>query len=108
MTLSYIKPECSPFYYNEEGEKIDAKKKSVKGIAYCTDGFILPCCWCDQLGEKDFENRGFKEHKLKLENNESVFAIINSDVWRRFMYSIRHEPNRAPRVCREKCGVHNG
>lgn len=108
MTLSYIKPECSPFYYDEEGEKIDAKKKYVKGIAYCADGFILPCCWCDQPEEKAFENLGFKDDKLKLENNVSVDDIINSDVWKMFMYSILHEPDRAPRVCRKKCGVYNG
>jgi len=108
MTISYIKPECTMFYYNENGEKIDTKKKFVKGIAYCSDGFILPCCWCDQLEGKTFENLGFKDDKLKLENNESVDDVITSDVWKRFMYSILHEPDRAPNVCRRKCGVHNG
>jgi len=108
MTISYIKPECSPFYYNEKGEKIYVEKKFVKGIAYCSDGFLLPCCWCDELKSKSFENLGFKDDKLKLENNESVDDVITSDVWKRFMYSILHEPDRAPNVCRRKCGVHNG
>ena len=107
MTLSYIKPECSPFYYNEKGEKIYVETKSRKGIAYCSDGFLLPCCWCDTLGNTDFRNRGFKDDKMKLENNE-VSEILNSDVWKRFMYSILHEPDRAPYTCIKKCGVHDG
>ena len=70
MTISYIKPECSPFYYNEKGEKIYQKNKNRKGIAYCSDGFLLPCCWCDTIGNGDFRARGFKDDKMKLENNE--------------------------------------
>jgi|TARA_B100000035_G_scaffold291292_1_gene279052 hypothetical protein len=106
MTISYIKPECSPFYYNEKGEKIYQKNKNRKGIAYCSDGFLLPCCWCDTIGNGDFRARGFKDDKMKLENNE-VSEIISSDVWKQFMYSILHEPDHAPFVCIKKCGVHD-
>ena len=52
--------------------KINPKCKAGKDYSYSAKGFLLPCCWCDELKSKSFENLGFKDDKLKLENNESV------------------------------------
>ena len=107
MNVSYIKPDCVRFYYDENNKKIYKEKKSVKGIAYTSDGFILPCCWCDRLGETDFVVRGFKNNELRLKNHNSIDDVITSDVWKNFINTILHKPENAPQVCRKKCGVPN-
>jgi hypothetical protein len=90
--------------YIENGE---IKTKPVtQGIAYTTDGFLLPCCWCDSLStRKDIENLGFYNEKLKLSNNDSVEDILNSTTFINFIEIIINRPKEAPRCCKDKCGV---
>ena len=98
---NYIKPECMPYYYNESGNQ-EYTNQVTQGIAYTSDGYLLPCCWCDAPStRKDFIDLEFYSENLKLSNNESVDSIIESEV----INIIMHHPQNAPRCCREKCGV---
>ena len=104
---NYIKPECMPHYYDESGNK-EYTNRVTQGIAYTSDGYLLPCCWCDAPStRKDFVELGVYHESLKLSNNESVDVILSSAVWIQFIDTIMHHPTTAPRCCREKCGVTN-
>jgi hypothetical protein len=107
MELKYIKPRCAPFYYDDAGEKIYALKH-IKGIAYLANGLLAPCCWCDQPPfYPEFEDRGMRDEKLKLENNNSVDDILNSDEWKDFMHTLWHNPKKATTLCQKRCGIYN-
>lgn len=104
---NYIKPECMPYYYNENGNQ-EYTNRVTQGIAYTSDGYLLPCCWCDAPStRKDFIDLGFYDNSLKLSKNVSVDNILNSDNWNKFIDIIMHHPQNSPRCCREKCGVSN-
>lgn len=101
----YIKPECMPYYYDNNGDR-EYTNRLTQGIAYTSDGYLLPCCWCDAPStRKDIIEAGLYNESLKLSNNKSVDDIIESEVWIKFINTIMHHPNNAPRCCREKCGV---
>ena len=103
---TYIKPSCMSYYYDADGVQQLRPEQFDKGIAYTSDGYLLPCCWCDAPStRKDFERLEFYGDSLKLANNESVGDILYSNVWKNFINIILHHPNNAPRCCREKCGV---
>lgn len=103
----YIKPECMPYYYTKDGTK-ELTDSVKKGIAYTSNGYLLPCCWCDAPStKKDIEAFGFYNESFKLSNNESVDNIIHSDVWKKFINIIMHQPADAPKCCQEKCGISN-
>lgn len=102
--IDYIKPKCMPFYYNEQGQKIN-KDTVDQYTAYTTDGYLLPCCWCDAPStRKDFENLGLYKTRLKLSNNDLVEDIMLSQEWEDFVNTVLHSPEKAPTCCREKCG----
>lgn len=76
----------------------------VQGIAYCSDGYLLPCCWLDGLqSKKELINLGLYDNELKLENNESVEKIIRSKQWVNFIKIISKDNHLAPTKCHEKC-----
>ena len=96
-----------PYYYNENGKK-EYTNGVKQGIAYTSDGYLLPCCWCDAPStRKDFVDLGMYNEGLKLSNNESVISIISSNIWKKFINTIMLHPSDAPKCCREKCGVTN-
>jgi len=104
--INYIKPECMPYYYNKEKIKIDNTKGVSQSIAYTTDGYLLPCCWCDAPSTKtDLVKAGLYDENLKLANNTSVEDILASTAWGEFINTIMHSPKNAAWCCREKCGV---
>lgn len=95
-----------PFYYNELGERKNKMVSQV--IAYTADGFLLPCCWCDNESMRaDMEKLGLYNENLKLSNNTTVDNILFSAEWTNFTKVITQDFDRAPRCCREKCGVIN-
>jgi hypothetical protein len=104
---TYIKPECMPYIYDENGNQ-NYNTKLSQGIAYTADGYLLPCCWCDAPStRKDFVELGFYNESLKLSNNKSVEDILYTGAWKKFIKIIMHDSGNAPRCCREKCGVKN-
>jgi hypothetical protein len=97
-----------PYHYTDRGEKIENPAIS-QNIAYTTDGFLLPCCWCDAVStRKDFENLGFYDISLLLSKNNSVEEILNKEPWKKFINIIMKTPKSAPRCCKEKCGIYDG
>lgn len=99
----YIKPNCMPFFY-KNGKKI-YKDSVEQNIAYTSDGFLLPCCWCDAPStRKDLENMNMYADNLKLQNCSSVDEIVESTIWENFVYTILHDFKNAPRCCKQKCG----
>jgi hypothetical protein len=95
-----------PYYYNTKKIKINNIEGVSQSIAYTTDGYLLPCCWCDAPSTKtDIVNAGLYDENLKLENNTSVENILTSTAWGKFINTIMHSPENAARCCREKCGV---
>lgn len=100
-----IYPRCHP-YWTVDGEKI--KNKDPRGVTHSARGWLLPCCWSDNIDEryvKDFEFFGFYEEELRLENNDNIEDIITSDEWKEFHRTLLEEPENAPTLCKKKCGV---
>lgn len=89
-----LKPRCM----------IAENSESVMGIAYTSDGFLLPCCWLDGHGSKEkLTNLGLYNEELKLKNNDSVESIITSNQWKNFIKILIETPEIAPEKCHEKC-----
>lgn len=106
LMKNYINPECMPYYYDAGGEKI--LKRRTQSIAYTADGFLLPCCWCDaESTKKDIVKLNMYAEQLKLSNNDTVEHILHSDIWENFINIIMNTYDKAPRCCKEKCGVKN-
>ena len=94
------------YNYDKDGNKVMHDKDNVKGLAYIAEGYILPCCWCDQREErKDFKERGFFDESLKLVNVDSLEEVIMSDTWKAWVNDVLHDPVNAPVLCKDKCGV---
>jgi hypothetical protein len=111
MEIKYINPDCVPFYYDEKGKRFEkkydkSKGDQLKGIAYLANGHLLPCCWCDSVAFlSDFHNNGMLDESLKLENNDDILDILESDVWKDWLQKVLHDPDNAPTICQFKCGV---
>lgn len=106
--INYIKPECMPHYYLDDGTK-KYNSDNNQTIAYTADGYLLPCCWCDaQSTRKDIEDAGLYNLNLKLSNNSRIDDILYSEEWKKFITTVMHNPLNAPKCCKEKCGVKNG
>ena len=76
--------------------------KGEKPPAYSATGYIVPCCWCDNVDlEKDFSF--ILKEKLKLENVEKVEDILLSQEWVDFFRMLRDNSNEAPSVCKKYC-----
>ena len=84
----------------------NAKNKDyVRGIAYTSEGYLLPCCWLDIPRLKsELERFDLFNEKLKLSNNKSVDDIINSNEWKNFIDVIINDPKNAISQCKRKCG----
>lgn len=97
-----LKPACQPYYIDENGKRI--KKAVTQGIAYTSDGFLLPCCWLDrERGEKDTVPMGLRDESLRLENNDSIEEILLSQQWQNFIDVLYGDPKNAPTVCKRNC-----
>lgn len=89
-----LKPRC---IYNDQN-------KEVMGIAYCSNGYLLPCCWLDGIqSEVQLTKLGLYDNELKLENNNSVDDIVHSTQWKKFIKILIEDPQNAPSKCHEKC-----
>lgn len=90
--MTELKPKC----------KID------KPWAYTSDGFILPCCWCDKRRKDADEKEGwihFKRPALHIDNVESIEEIIEHPVWQEFWRILEEEPENAPMTCKRYCST---
>jgi len=103
-TIKYIKPQCMPYFIDENNVKVG--KAVTQGVAYTSDGFILPCCWCDAPHTRsDFENLGMYQEKQMLKNNSSITDVIQTNPWKEFINRILYNPDCAPKACKKHCGI---
>lgn len=92
--MTILKPRCM----------IKDNNQAVMGIAYCSNGYLLPCCWLDgSMSEQELIDLDMYNESLKLENNNSVEEIIRSSQWKNFIRILTEEPQSAPRKCHTKC-----
>lgn len=93
-----IKPRCK--------KQNDGYDKEIRGIAYASNGYLLPCCWLDVVHIKpELEAHGFYDEGLKLENNDTVEEILTSDVWVEYFRKLEEEPDKCLSRCHLYCGV---
>jgi hypothetical protein len=92
-----IKPKC---FQNK-----DKVYKEIRGIAYASNGYLLPCCWLDVKHiEDELKEHGFYNDELKLNNVECVEDIITSDVWKEYTRKLINEPEKCISRCKKYCG----
>ena len=101
--MKKLYPRCHPYWKNEDGDTI--KNNNVKGLAVSADDFLLPCCWLD-MTDRDNKINGItymrREH-LKIQNNDSIDDIVNSEEWKHFHRVLLEAPYDAPERCKTKC-----
>lgn len=80
--------------------------RDVKGAAYTSDGFMLPCCWLDDPPvHRYIVEIGLKDPELALANNTCLENIFGSDQWENFFQILLNNPENASYMCKKKCGV---
>jgi hypothetical protein len=90
-----IEPKCLAFGARDN-----------KGAAYCSDGFMLPCCWLDDPPVYRYVKEcGLKDEELLLSKNEKLEDIFGSDQWENFFRNLLSKPENASYMCKKKCGV---
>lgn len=93
-------PKCHPYWYDEE---IPVKFRRQRAVSYTASGYMMPCCWCDQIDMSEFKKLGMLDEELKLENNSSVKQIMLSKQWVSFHKMLIENPENSPTVCKRKC-----
>lgn len=79
--------------------------KEIQGIAYTSNGYLLPCCWLDsKTFESELKAKGLLNEQLKLANNNSVEDIISSEEWIKFVDELYSNPDNALTKCKLICG----
>ena len=73
--------------------------------AYTATGYLLPCCECDTILNKEFTDLGFFDENLKVSNVEKIENIIVSKQWMSFHRMLLENPNNAPQVCKRFCSA---
>jgi len=75
---------------------------ATRPLGHSAQGYILPCCWCDNIIYKDKYVELLYQEELKIENNNSIEDIINSEQWQEFVNAIHSDD--PPKVCKSFCG----
>ena len=83
--------------------KVNAKCLAFKELAYTAEGYLTPCCWCDNpIGWNEPQIKRLKKEHLKLKNNKKVEDIIYSKEWKDFFKELDTNPAK---TCQRFCGV---
>ena len=83
--------------------KVNAKCLAFKELAYTAEGYLTPCCWCDNpIGWSEPQIKRLKKEHLKLKNNKKVEDIIYSKEWKDFFKELDTNPAK---TCQRFCGV---
>ena len=74
------------------------------GFGYSAKGYILPCCWAEDVVTNEFKI--FYQEKFKLSNVEDVEKeILNSKEWSDFYKILIETPEKAPGLCYKQCSI---
>jgi hypothetical protein len=81
-----------------------------EGYAHTAEGFIVPCCHVDCVGNKDEPLlQALLKEKLKVSNNESISDILASEEWREFGEAVikgyEEDIEFAPPCCLTQCAI---
>jgi hypothetical protein len=80
----------------------DPIQKEQKGMAFSASGYLLPCCWCDNVNL--FEDFGsITQEKFHISNVETVEEVLESKEWNDLMQTIQNNYENAPSICKSKC-----
>ena len=83
--------------------KVNPKCLAFKELAYTAEGYLAPCCWCDNpVGWREPQIARLKKEHLKLKNNKKVEDIIYSKEWKDFFKELDTNPAN---TCQRFCGV---
>jgi len=79
-----------------------------KEYAATSDGYLIPCCWCDKVFNEEWTNNdpllnALFDEELKIENNNSINDIISSFQWIKFTKSVINGPHTASLRCKYFC-----
>ena len=89
-----LRPKCLAFGEDE-----------IKGAAYTSDGYMLPCCWLDQpQAERQVIAFGLRDDELLLSKNEKLEDIFTSNQWENFFQTLVNKPEESCFICKKKCG----
>ena len=81
----------------------NASNIGTKDVAISATGYFVPCCWCDNANLfRDFPT--ILNEKFHISNIDSPDDVFKSEEWKKLMYTIEHDGNNAPKVCKVKCG----
>ena len=97
-------PKCHP-YWEVDGKTI--QNDQVQALSYTSQGYLLPCCWCDAIDPTDvkqYENYGLFKLNLKVSNVDNIEEdILKSSEWYHFHETVLTNPTAAPDICKKKC-----
>lgn len=103
-----IYPTCHPYWKNDDGTV--TKLKMVRIMAYCGDGYIMPCCRTNLFHGPERDElvaAGLYDEELKLSNVNKVEDILISPQWLKFHRTLAEDPTNAPAICHRICGKPN-
>jgi len=66
------------------------------------DGYLLPCCYCDDPDTLSDPHLKALYKKSKLEDYNSVQEILETPEWKTFANNL--DKNKAPEICFSICG----
>jgi hypothetical protein len=77
--------------------------------AFTISGYFVPCCWTDNFyAYNDLEMYGFFHEDFFIDNlktPEDIKEIFKSDEWEHFYDVLMNNPEIAPNVCKQHCGI---
>jgi hypothetical protein len=103
-----IWPQCHPYWFDDDGTKIDGKYSKLLVYSNTYDGgHLLPCCECNvpEPTNKDFAAFGLHDDELKVSKHSDITNIIISKQWMNFHRTLLEEPEKAPAICKKVCGI---
>ena len=98
-----FKPQCMPFNV-VDGKPVQSNKEKPVDLAYVQGEHILPCVWCNRKVYRDElqQKYGLMDTKLRLSNNQSIYSILKTPQWQKFVDDLAQEKNLM-QVCVERC-----
>lgn len=76
-----------------------------KVVGHSAGGWICPCCWTDP-NTKPITNETLDAlftEELKIENNDTIEDILNSEQWFDFVAMLKGPYEKVPEICKIHC-----
>ena len=84
------------------------RAKNSKEMGFSSEGYLLPCCWCELTWwhkPEDRESLGkFYQEHLHIDRINSIEDVLKDKVWTDFYDILENEPEKAPPNCWKYCG----